>query len=101
MSKSRGKQDKSSIECWYCKESGHIARKCPERNNNKNGKKHVNNANVAEEDDKSSDGDLYLVSLVEQREGSSNDNFELWHKRLGHLSVGSMLELHKRKLLEE
>ncbi|KAK2984965.1 hypothetical protein RJ640_003699 [Escallonia rubra] len=193
-SKSRGKQDKSSIECWYCKEIGHIARRCPERKEKKNGKKHVNNANVAEEDDKSSDGDLYLVSSVEQQEGndavckvmgigtikikmfdgivrtlgdvryipdlkknlislgtldsidcrisikggvmkvskgammimkgqkirnlykligntviggasvsthvgSSNDNSELWHKRLGHLSEGGMLELHKRKLL--
>ncbi|KAK2991376.1 hypothetical protein RJ640_023445 [Escallonia rubra] len=127
-SKSRGKQNKSSIECWYCKEIGHIARKCPERKDKKNGKKHVNNANVAEEDDKSSDGDLYLVSSVEQQEGgvmkvskgamvimkgqktgnlyklmgktviggasvsthagSSNDNSELWHKRLGHLSEG-------------
>ncbi|KAK2979176.1 hypothetical protein RJ640_027013, partial [Escallonia rubra] len=67
-SKSRGKQDKSSTECWYCKEIGHIARKCPERKEKKNGKKHVNNANVAEEDDKSSDGDLYLVSSVEQQE---------------------------------
>ncbi|KAK2995862.1 hypothetical protein RJ640_001439 [Escallonia rubra] len=66
-SKSRGKQDKSSIECWYCKEIGHIARRCPERKEKKNGKKHVNNANVAEEDDKSSDGDLYLVSSVEQQ----------------------------------
>ncbi|KAK2988597.1 hypothetical protein RJ640_026094 [Escallonia rubra] len=127
-SKSRGKQDKSSIECWYCKKIGHIARRCPERKEKKNGKKHVNNANVAEEDDKSSDGDLYLVSSVEQQEGgvmkvskgamvimkgqkignlykligntviggasvsthvgSSNDNSELWHKRLGHLSEG-------------
>ncbi|KAK2971108.1 hypothetical protein RJ640_024053 [Escallonia rubra] len=69
-SKSRGKQNKSSIECWYCKEIGHIARKCPERKDKKNGKKHVNNANVAEEDDKSSDGDLYLVSSVEQQEGT-------------------------------
>ncbi|KAK2968561.1 hypothetical protein RJ640_006752, partial [Escallonia rubra] len=67
-SKSRGKQDKSSIECWYCKEIGHIARRCPERKEKKNGKKHVNNANVVEEDDKSSDGDLYLVSSVEQQE---------------------------------
>ncbi|KAK2978999.1 hypothetical protein RJ640_023581 [Escallonia rubra] len=64
-SKSHGKQDKSSIECWYCKEIGHITRKCPERKEEKNGKKHVNNANVAEEDDKSSDDDLYLVSSVE------------------------------------
>ncbi|KAK2980177.1 hypothetical protein RJ640_007267 [Escallonia rubra] len=88
MSKSRGKQNKSSIECWYCKEIGHIARKCPERKDKKNEKKHVNNANVAEEDDKNSDGDLYLVSSVEQQEGSSNDNYELWHKRLGHLSEG-------------
>ncbi|KAK2978610.1 hypothetical protein RJ640_006729 [Escallonia rubra] len=127
-SKSRGKQDKSSIECWYCKEIGHIARRCPERKEKKNRKKHVNNANVAEEDDKSSDGDLYLVSSVEQQEGGvmkvskgamvimkgqkignlykligntviggasvsthvgfSNDNSELWHKRLGHLSEG-------------
>ncbi|KAK2988665.1 hypothetical protein RJ640_026092 [Escallonia rubra] len=71
-SKSRGKQDKSSIECWYCKEIGHIARRCPERKEKKNGKKHVNNANVAEEDDKSSDGDLYLVSSVEQQEGEGN-----------------------------
>ncbi|KAK2978726.1 hypothetical protein RJ640_015257 [Escallonia rubra] len=69
-SKSRGKQNKSSIECWYCKEIGHIAKKCPERKDKKNGKKHVNNANVAEEDDKSSDGDLYLVSSVEQQEGN-------------------------------
>ncbi|KAK2965970.1 hypothetical protein RJ640_018325 [Escallonia rubra] len=69
-SKSRGKQNKSSIECWYCKEIGHIARKCPERKDKKNGKKHVNNANVAEEDDKSSDGDLYLVFSVEQQEGN-------------------------------
>ncbi|KAK2968032.1 hypothetical protein RJ640_003766 [Escallonia rubra] len=175
-SKSRGKQDKSSIECWYCKEIGHIARRCPERKEKKNGKKHVNNANVAEEDDKSSDGDLYLVSSVEQQEGtikikmfdgivrtlgdvryipdlkknlislgtldsidcsisikggvmkvskgamvimkgqkignlykligntviggasvsthvgSSNDNSELWHKRLGHLSEGALHE---------
>ncbi|KAK2979458.1 hypothetical protein RJ640_015087 [Escallonia rubra] len=184
-SKSHGKHDKSSIECWYCKEIGHIARKGPERREKKNGKKHVNNANVAEEDDKSSDGDIYLVSSVEQQEGigtikikmfngivrtlgdvryipdlkknfislgtldsidcsisikcgvmkvskgammimkgqktrnlykligntiiggasvsthagSSNDNSELWHKRLGHLSEGGMLELHKRKLL--
>ncbi|KAK2975045.1 hypothetical protein RJ640_021054 [Escallonia rubra] len=67
-SKSRGKQDKSSIECWYCKEIGHIARKCPERKEKKNGKKHVNNANVAKEDDKSSNGDLYLVFSVEQQE---------------------------------
>ncbi|KAK2993794.1 hypothetical protein RJ640_027672 [Escallonia rubra] len=139
-SKSRGKQDKSSIECWYCKEIGHIARRCPERKEKQNRKKHVNKANVAEEDDKSSDGDLYLVSSVEQQEGgvmkvskgamvimkgqktgnlyklmgntviggasvsthvgSSNDNSELWHKRLGHLSEGGMLELHKRKLLQ-
>ncbi|KAK2993218.1 hypothetical protein RJ640_005186 [Escallonia rubra] len=69
-SKSREKQDKSSIECWYCKEIGYIARKCPERKEKKSGKKHVNNANVAEEDDKSSDGDLYLVSSVEQQEGN-------------------------------
>ncbi|KAK2984041.1 hypothetical protein RJ640_001202 [Escallonia rubra] len=136
----QAKANKSSIECWYCKEIGHIARKCPERKDKKNGKKHVNNANVAEEDDKSSDGDLYLVSSVEQQEGgvmkvskgamvimkgqktgnlyklmgktvidgasvsthacSSNDNSELWHKRLGHLSEGGMLELHKRKLLQ-
>ncbi|KAK2985408.1 hypothetical protein RJ640_002988 [Escallonia rubra] len=128
-SKSRRKQDKSSIECWYCKEIGHIARRCPERKEKKNGKKHVNNANVAEEDDKSSYGDLYLVSSIEQQEGgvmkvskgamvtmkgqktknlykligntviggasvsthagSSNDNSELWHKRLGHLSEGA------------
>ncbi|KAK2978430.1 hypothetical protein RJ640_002703 [Escallonia rubra] len=128
-SKSRGKQNKSNIECWYCKGIGHIARKCPERKDKKNGKKHVNNANVAEEDDKSSDGDLYLVSSVEQQEGgvmkvskgamvimkgqkignlykligntviggasvsthvgSSNDNSELWHKRLGQLSEGA------------
>ncbi|KAK2988823.1 hypothetical protein RJ640_022534 [Escallonia rubra] len=45
-SKSRGKQDKSSIKCWYCKEIGHITRKCPERKDKKNGKKHVNNSNV-------------------------------------------------------
>ncbi|KAK2972606.1 hypothetical protein RJ640_029225 [Escallonia rubra] len=69
-SKSRGKQDKSSIECWYCKEIDHIARKCPERKKKKNEKKHVNNVNVAEEDDKSSDGILYLVSSVEQQEGN-------------------------------
>ncbi|KAK2966782.1 hypothetical protein RJ640_022741 [Escallonia rubra] len=69
-SKSRGKHDKSSIECWYCKEIGHIARKCPERKEKKNVKKHVNNANVAEEDDKSNDGDIYLVSSVEQQEGN-------------------------------
>ncbi|KAK2982054.1 hypothetical protein RJ640_001771, partial [Escallonia rubra] len=31
---------------------------------------------------------------------SSNDNSELWHKQLGHLSEGGMLELHKRKLLQ-
>ncbi|KAK2969245.1 hypothetical protein RJ640_003479 [Escallonia rubra] len=69
-SKSRGKQDNSSIEGWYCKEIGHIARKCPEMKEKKNGKKHVNNANVAEEDEKSSDGDLYLVSSVELQEGN-------------------------------
>ncbi|KAK2990878.1 hypothetical protein RJ640_007599 [Escallonia rubra] len=69
-SKSLGKQDKSSIECWYCKEIRRIARKCPERKEKKNGKKHVNNANVAEEDDKSSGGDLYLVFSVEQQEGT-------------------------------
>ncbi|KAK2973414.1 hypothetical protein RJ640_011648 [Escallonia rubra] len=57
-SKSCRKQDKSSIECWYCKEIGHIARKCPKRKDKKNIKKHVNNANVAEEDAKSSNGDL-------------------------------------------
>ncbi|KAK2995460.1 hypothetical protein RJ640_029674, partial [Escallonia rubra] len=51
-SKSREKQDKSCIECWYCKEIIHIAKKCPERKEKKNGKKHVNNANVVEEDDK-------------------------------------------------
>ncbi|KAK2973983.1 hypothetical protein RJ640_013544 [Escallonia rubra] len=67
MSKSREKQDKSSIECWYCKEIGHIARNYPEKKEKKNGKKYVNNVNVAEEDDKSSDGDLYLVSSVEQQ----------------------------------
>ncbi|KAK2969111.1 hypothetical protein RJ640_028575 [Escallonia rubra] len=111
-SKSRGSKDKSSIECWYCKEIGHIARKCPERKEKKNGKKHVNNANVAEEDDKSSDGDLYLVSSVEQKEreasvsthaGSSNDNSELWHKRLGHLSEGERIwacELFPRSKME-
>ncbi|KAK2982865.1 hypothetical protein RJ640_025051 [Escallonia rubra] len=188
-SKSRGKQDKSSIECWYCKEIGHIARKCSERKDKKTGKKYVNNVNVTEEDNKRSDGDLYLVSSVEQQEvmgistikikikifdgivktlgdvryipdlkknlisldtldsinysksikggdmkvskgavvimkgqktgnfyklmgntvigrgsvlthaSSSNDNSELWHKRLGHLSEGGMLELHKCKLL--
>ncbi|KAK2993261.1 hypothetical protein RJ640_015740 [Escallonia rubra] len=64
-SKSRGKQDKFSIECWYCKKIDHIARKCPEMKDKKNGKKHVNNVNVDEEDDKSNDGDLYLVSSVE------------------------------------
>ncbi|KAK2966230.1 hypothetical protein RJ640_008213 [Escallonia rubra] len=37
---------------------------------------------------------------VSTHAGSSNDNSELWHKRLGHLSEGSMLELHKRKLLQ-
>ncbi|KAK2992130.1 hypothetical protein RJ640_019386 [Escallonia rubra] len=184
MFKSREKLDKSNIECWYCKEIGHIARKCPERKDKKNGKKHVSNANVAEEDDKSSDGDLYLVSSVEQQKGtikikmfdgivrtlgdvryipdlkknlisvgtldsrdcsisikggvikvskgamvitkgqkirnlykligntviggasvsthasSSNDKSDLWHKQLGHLSEGGMLELHKRKLLQ-
>ncbi|KAK2968665.1 hypothetical protein RJ640_004024 [Escallonia rubra] len=135
-------------------------------------KKHVNNANVAKEDDKSSDGDLYFVSSVEQimrtlgdvryipdlkknlislgthdsidcsisikggvmkvnkgamvimkgqktgnlyklmgntiiggalvltHTGYSSDNSELWHKRLGHLCEGDMLELHKRKLLQ-
>ncbi|KAK2968890.1 hypothetical protein RJ640_025497 [Escallonia rubra] len=68
--KSRGKQDNSSIECWYSKEIGHIARKCLENKEKKNGKKHMNNANVAEEDDKSNDGDLYLVSSVEQQEGN-------------------------------
>ncbi|KAK2976048.1 hypothetical protein RJ640_024776 [Escallonia rubra] len=49
--------------------SGHgNDRKCPKRKDKKNEKKHVNNANVAEEDDKSNDGDLYLVSSVEQQE---------------------------------
>ncbi|KAK2968975.1 hypothetical protein RJ640_012429 [Escallonia rubra] len=69
-SKSRGKQDKSNI--------GHIARKCPKRKEKKNGKKHVNNANVAEKDDKSSDGDLYWFSRL-----SSNKQWvatELWRK---------------------
>ncbi|KAK2979464.1 hypothetical protein RJ640_026362 [Escallonia rubra] len=47
MSKSRGTHNKFSIEYWYCKEIGHIARECPERKDKKNGKKHVNNANVA------------------------------------------------------
>ncbi|KAK2979542.1 hypothetical protein RJ640_013559 [Escallonia rubra] len=61
--KSRGKQDKSSIECWYHKEIGHIARKCPKKKYKKNGKKHVDNANVAEEDDKNSDDDLYLTNM--------------------------------------
>ncbi|KAK2998825.1 hypothetical protein RJ639_023621 [Escallonia herrerae] len=37
---------------------------------------------------------------ISKRGGSSNDNSELWHKRLGHLSKGGMLELHKRKLLQ-
>ncbi|KAK3009920.1 hypothetical protein RJ639_011490 [Escallonia herrerae] len=37
---------------------------------------------------------------VSTHAGSSNDNSELWHKRLGHLSEGGMLELHKRKLLQ-
>ncbi|KAK2973049.1 hypothetical protein RJ640_009197 [Escallonia rubra] len=40
-------------------------------------KKHVNNANVAEEDDKSSDGDLYLVSSVEQQEDYSSSAFNV------------------------
>ncbi|KAK2995032.1 hypothetical protein RJ640_021189 [Escallonia rubra] len=170
---------------WYCKEIGHIARKCPERTDEKNRKKLMNNDNVAEEDDKNSDGDLYLVSSVEQQEimgigtikikmfdgimrtlgdvryipdlknnlislgtldfidcsisikcgvmkvskgvmvimkgqktenlykligntvingasvsthaGSSNDNSELWHKRLGHLSEGVEIELHEQR----
>ncbi|KAK2981287.1 hypothetical protein RJ640_006988 [Escallonia rubra] len=113
-SKSHGKQEKSSIECWYCEEIGHIARKCPERKDKKNGKKHVNNTNVAAEDNKSSYGDLYFLFLVEQQEGntiiggasvsthagSSNDDFELWHKQQRHLSKGGMLELYKRKLLQ-
>ncbi|KAK2967143.1 hypothetical protein RJ640_006112 [Escallonia rubra] len=76
-SKSRGKQDKCSIECWHCKEIGHIARKCPERKEKKNGKKHVNNANVAEEDDKSSDDDLYWVSSVEQQEVMGIDTIKI------------------------
>ncbi|KAK2966255.1 hypothetical protein RJ640_005134 [Escallonia rubra] len=71
-----------------------MIRKCPERKDKKNGKKHMNNANVVEEDDKSNDGDLYLVSSVEKQEGSSYDNSELWHKRLGHLSEG---ELHEQR----
>ncbi|KAK2987526.1 hypothetical protein RJ640_030195 [Escallonia rubra] len=54
-------------------------RKCPKKKEKKNEKKHVNNANVAEEDDNSSDGDLYLVSSVEQQEGNllsvRDDNF--------------------------
>ncbi|KAK2971434.1 hypothetical protein RJ640_028472 [Escallonia rubra] len=50
------------------KEIGHIAKKCSEKKDKENGKKHVNNANVAREDDKSNDVDLYLVSLVEQQE---------------------------------
>ncbi|KAK3037671.1 hypothetical protein RJ639_030615 [Escallonia herrerae] len=37
---------------------------------------------------------------VSTHAGSSNDNFELWHKRLGHLSEGGMLELYKHKLLQ-
>ncbi|KAK3038599.1 hypothetical protein RJ639_027262 [Escallonia herrerae] len=37
---------------------------------------------------------------VSTHAGSSNDNSEFWHKRLGHLSEGGMLELHKRKLLQ-
>ncbi|KAK3032792.1 hypothetical protein RJ639_035895 [Escallonia herrerae] len=37
---------------------------------------------------------------VSTHTSSSNDNSELWHKRLGHLSEGGMLELHKRKLLQ-
>ncbi|KAK2970581.1 hypothetical protein RJ640_022818 [Escallonia rubra] len=48
---------------------GHLPRKCPERKDKKNGKKHMKNTNVAEEDEKSNDGDLYLVSSVEQQEG--------------------------------
>ncbi|KAK2976987.1 hypothetical protein RJ640_019207 [Escallonia rubra] len=46
--------------------------KCPERKDKKNEKKHVNKTNVVEEDDKSSDGDLYLVSSVKQHEGNKN-----------------------------
>ncbi|KAK2981680.1 hypothetical protein RJ640_010450 [Escallonia rubra] len=76
-SKSRGKQDKSTIEYWYCKKIGHIARKCPERKNKKNKKKHVNNANVTEEDDKSRDDDLYLVCSIEQQEDGSIDEQSL------------------------
>ncbi|KAK3028831.1 hypothetical protein RJ639_038658 [Escallonia herrerae] len=37
---------------------------------------------------------------VSTHASSSNDNSELWHKRLGHLSEGGMLELHKCKLLQ-
>ncbi|KAK3029181.1 hypothetical protein RJ639_038733 [Escallonia herrerae] len=37
---------------------------------------------------------------VSTHASSSNDNSELWHKRLGHLSEGGMLELHKSKLLQ-
>ncbi|KAK2977168.1 hypothetical protein RJ640_026679 [Escallonia rubra] len=40
----------------------------PERKEKKNIKKHVNNADVAEKDDKNNDGDLYLVSPNEQQE---------------------------------
>ncbi|KAK2986262.1 hypothetical protein RJ640_021831 [Escallonia rubra] len=82
---------------------GLVVRKCQEIEDKKNGKKHMNNANVVEEDNKISYGDLYLVFLVEQQEGgasvsthagSSNDNSELWHKRLGHLSEE---ELHEQR----
>ncbi|KAK3002885.1 hypothetical protein RJ639_019249 [Escallonia herrerae] len=37
---------------------------------------------------------------VSTHAGSRNDNSELWHKRLRHLSEGAMLELHKCKLLQ-
>ncbi|KAK3020800.1 hypothetical protein RJ639_047756 [Escallonia herrerae] len=40
------------------------------------------------------------AASVSTHASSSNDNSELWHKRLGHLSEGGMLELHKSKLLQ-
>ncbi|KAK2975621.1 hypothetical protein RJ640_021066 [Escallonia rubra] len=66
-----------------------------ERKDKKNRKKHVNNANVAEEDAKRNDGDLYLVSSVEQQENDFSR--KVWMYFMKHKLSSGRLELKIRR----